>query len=126
MPGVIRGFDGSTTEPRPAAARALLLKHRILILDEATSSLDAKNEAEILKKLIEVRPRCLYEPRRHLGPADSVGDDSFVRQHCAAATVITIGHSARQLQGSTRVIQLNKNGEIVRDEQAAFQTKLSI
>lgn len=78
---------------RLSIARALLLRYRVLILDEATSSLDAANEREILRKLLEVS---------------------------AASTVITIGHSARQLQGSTRVVLLDKDGRVVKEEAATL------
>lgn len=56
---------------------------------QATSALDASNQSQVLHKLLE---------------------------QCHASTVIMIGHSPRQLAGCTRLVTLDKQGRIVRDE----------
>lgn len=56
---------------------------------QATSALDASNQSEVLRKLLD---------------------------KCHATTVVMIGHSPRQLAGCTRLITLDKQGRIVRDE----------
>lgn len=74
---------------RLSVARAMLLKPRVLILDEATAALDSANQMEILHHLTD---------------------------KCGDATVILIGHSATALEGATRLITLDKKGNIVGDE----------
>lgn len=109
---------------RLAVARCVLARPRVLVLDEvrclcflvrvsergcvyavaecsnsqsavaqnakqATSALDASNQSQVLRKLLE---------------------------KCETTTVVNIGHSPRQLAGCTRLITLDKQGRIVRDE----------
>jgi ABC-type bacteriocin/lantibiotic exporter with double-glycine peptidase domain len=68
---------------RIGIARALYTKPEILILDEATSSLDIYNEKSIIQSI------------------DSLNSD---------ITVISITHKVQNLNPSTRVLEISKNG----------------
>lgn len=74
---------------RLAIARAMLLKPIVLVVDEGTTALDSMNQGEVLRQLL---------------------------RECKASTVVLIGHSATALEGSTRLVTLNRGGNIVRDE----------
>ncbi|KAM3572002.1 hypothetical protein VYU27_005990 [Nannochloropsis oceanica] len=74
---------------RLAIARAILLKPRVLIVDEGTTALDYSNQQDVLKQLLG---------------------------ECCGSTVILIGHSATALEGSSRLVSLNRDGGIERDE----------
>lgn len=118
---------------RLAIARAILLKPRVLIVDEGMARKVVKKGERRGEdtmhntitseggKSILLKSFTLFYFYRYSGTTalDYSNQQDVLKQllgECCGSTVILIGHSATALEGSSRLVSLNRDGGIERDE----------